>query len=512
MAADLSGSMHAEARRAVLRETSVQLVEKLLGPGDHFVIIGFTGKASLKGRYLVSKDKSEPLLGVARLEPTTDGWTNIEAAKATGMQQLLHLRSSGTGAERKQFLLLLTDGEATHFLKPGHALYSLWEREKSNLHKLVSFGKSGVTLALFSYGAVTDSATAAAVAAIAQDGDVARWMERLKEHLIEPGSIGPDARRHAEDGLTISLETPVLRDGKFVFEPDEEGIAQRLVLRSNFEVAYAKGELKAGLIELDSQALGRLTSTEASVELTAEASTHSEFELSPRPRDVTPTQDAAAQSQSEEVFTLRIHMPKKRFPLSSVDQVAGVVAFAAEGELLDIIGGDDQAGGVPLPEGLPKPSQLAFVAERPQDVGNTLALAAVLTGLLLGAGLLFYIFGRPVTVRVSRTGGAMEQLYRLGPGQRIVVGGTGSPMAYEITEPYRCFIKRTIAGKLFAVPEEGQLYAGGQPSDGFLIMHEVTIGIGPKDSETPEVELLVSITSPGRRAPAGTEDGFTWPT
>lgn len=513
MAVDLSGSMHGDAKRTVLRLTSVQLVEKLLEPGDNFCLLAFTKAAHLKGRCRIGEDKTEPLLMVTGLEPTTGGWTNIEAAKAKAIEQFQDLQASGNVKDRQQFLLLITDGEATHTLPSKDPLYSLWQRERDRLRKVVSFGKSGVALALFAYGAVVGTETAEAVAALAQDSDITRWMNGLRDYLKgKGGSLAEDLGKHQKDGLEIAPLDRKLVDGRDEFRGSEEGIIQRLVLTSDFEVGYAKGELKAGVTELRSDAMGSIPGNQVALALVAQGRGDSGFELSPHPRDE--AEEPGGPRLWEQSFDLRIRLPQKRFPLSAQDVIQGTIEFTATGDLREFGGEKEDPNAKPLPDGLPVPSRISFVAERPQDTTATIVLAALIVLLVLGLGAALYMFGKPVSVRISQTGGALERTFRITAGQAITVGGPSSPMTYDLPQALglQCSIRRTIAGKLVVGAIQGRLYEHGQPVENISITTEKLIGLGPEDGDAPEVELNVSLGGRADALAGGADDGIDWPT
>jgi len=512
LALDTSGSMHAQAKRTVLSMMGIQLVEKLLAPGDGFSLITFTKQAKLVGQWQVSDDKGDLLIAIARVQPTTDGWTNIEAAKTLAISTFKKAAQDSGKEQRGQYLLLLTDGEATHTLTASDSLYTLWQAEQRNLHRIVSFGKSGVTLTLFAFGVPLGQETV--IPKLPPDGEISTWMDQLRKQLrAVGGSIGQDIKEHLEDGLQIAPTSSQLVDQRHVFEADKVGLRERFTLRSHFEVAYAKGELKAGLTELHSTVLGRRTGSDCDIDFYATAGTGTAFELGPHPTDENPEEAKTASRPWEQSFDLVVRLPQPRFPLTLREKVTGTIAFTADGTLSEF--GEQQGGAGPasisLPQNLPVPSQVSFMAERDLDITYTIVAAVIIALALSLLGWSTHTALRSNTVQISDVSGAEERVFRIAWRQPISIGSDEAPTTYRIAaEGAHAVLRRTLSGKLLLRATQGRLYSNDMPVDEIRVGAGETIGLSSTERDHPEVTLNIAAVTPAGGPSSGEEDTFDW--
>ena len=517
LALDLSGSMHAQAKRTVMKTTSIQMVQSLLAPNDCFDLITFAGSAHTVGHWRVSdSNKGEILVAVTSVEPTTSGWTNIEAAKVLAVETFRGHRKNVAEGDRQQFLLMLTDGEATHTLPKSAPGYALWQEEKRDLRKIVSFGKSGVTLALFAFDTKLDKDAEHLISMLSVDPDISEWMGHLKDQLRSSGGdIDDDAEKHAEDGLELVVLEPRVMDQDYCLDADEVGVRQRFVLRSNFEVGYARGTLKAGITELKSTVFGRLSGEQCEFDFYNTSGLGSDFELDPHPQEDNPEKGKAPPS-FEQTFELLIRLPQKQFPLTSKEKLSGTLTFRAKGNLAEFGGGGEktiQGDTVPLPDSLPVPLQISFVAERDLDMTPTFVLVAGMIVLILLVAAVAYFLLRPITLRISDVGGVGERNYRLSWRQTVFITSEERVMGYNIPlDGIEAVLTRTLGGKLRVRALEGKLFRDGQSIDTAVIDPEERIGLGTEDSDDPQIELDISLVVSEKQPYAGVDDTFDWST
>jgi len=515
LALDISGSMHAEAKRTVMRETSIQMVQSLLSPNDCFDLITFTKSARTVGHWRVSdSNKGDILVAVTSVEPTTSGWTNIEAAKALAAKIFRSRRRNVAERNWQQFLLMLTDGEATHTLPKTAPTYLLWQEEKRYLRKIASFGKSGVTLALFAFDTKLDKDTEQLISMVVRDQEISEWFDRLKEEL-KPlgGDIKDDVEKHAEDGLELAVLESRLMDHNYCLDADQVGVRQRFVLRSNFEVGYARGTLKAGITELKSTASGRLTNKQWELDFYNTSGSGSNFELAPHPKEDN-LEEGKAPPSFEQTFELLIRLPQKQLPLTNKEKISGTLTFRAKGNLAEFGGGGEktsQGDTVPLPDSLPVPLQISFVAERDLDMTPTFVLVAGIIFLILLLAAVAYFLLRPITLRISDVGGVSERNYRLSWRQTVLITSEDRVMGYKIPlEGIQAALTRTLGGKLRVRALEGKLFREGQSIDTAVIDPAERIGLGTEDSDNPQVELDISLVVSEKQSYAGPDDTFDW--
>jgi len=523
LAVDLSGSMHAPAKREILRATNSALIDGLLEEGDWFAVIGFTKEAKEYARFDVGSQKDPIRARVLAMEPTRDGWTNIEAAKALAIRLLRERRGDAPSYTRAQYLLLVSDGEATHALTRDHPLYSLWQQHKGDLQKAVSFSKSGVTLSLFTYLTAPDQKT---IDAIRPQGaaEIGRWVESLRERTRQlGGNIASDAVKHSADGLMIRPVNPVVRDGAYVLNADETGISQQLELVSNFEVGYATGKLRVGISRLESTLRGPIPGNQANVTISAQGASNSAFTLSPMPAASPEDAEQQVEQPYKQEFLLRIELPQPTFPWSASEHLKGTLEFSVvDGRLLAVVSEDSSqlgaqdaridAEGVDLPPGLPLPQQMQFVAERPQRIANTIALVAGLAVTVLAVALTLYMLWRPCQISIGMLGAGQDKKYQLGVGRSLTIGGPPAAMSYPLEVPLAAAISRPLFGPPRVRAVNGRLFEGDLPAQSIVLRDRCELGLGSSESTAPEVRLEIHIIS-GDSAPAsdGSLTGSDWP-
>lgn len=493
LAIDVSGSMHSSTKQDVVRKTGMQVVQKLLSEGDVFYLLTFTGTADIVGRWEIETATNAPLAAIAGVQATTDGWTNIEAAKALAIERFIASRAQ-QNVDVEQYLLMLSDGEQTHGIEPGHPLYSLWQQNRDKLQQLTRFGKSGVSLVLMAFDTPLTDASLNSVSPLTSEPAIDHWMDQLQDELRSTiATLHGDAAAHSEDGLVIIPEAAKVVGGKFVLDANEAGIRHTIILRSNFERGYAVGEITAGLTDINSSARDSLLGTECDLDFSAASGEGSHFELHPRAPDESAEADQGTPG-SEQAFDLVIRIPESRYPWSSDEEISGAVWFSCNAKLADMVPAQGNTPVVELSADLPKPTALNFVAHRRLDNAGTLAIAVIAGALLLLGLIALYLLSRPVAVMISDPSTGTPETYRLGWSQHLTIGPVEGPMAYPLHGvDATAVLKRTISGKLHLIAREGTLFADGVAQEAISIGRAGTVGFGSRGAEAAEVLREISI-------------------